>query len=110
MTDTTADKFTRFLNEPTPILPRHERWCQLIFANGGFATKSWNDTHIIEFTNGLTHQIGLDSNETLELLQISAFLDGMQAAGFDWNTVFAPFYKEYTKRYLGDTQTQPTTH
>lgn len=65
-----------WLNEPLENgQPRHERICYLITANGGNIVRQWG---FLSWRNG--HQVGLEQNEAIELIQYDAFIRGLSWA------------------------------
>ena len=78
--------------------PRHERLSFLVTANRGLEVSSWG---FLSHYRG--HQSGLEQEEALELLQYSAFLEGLACAGVE---IYAPF-KSYFDKYQEEHLTAP---
>ncbi|MFA7269954.1 MAG: hypothetical protein WC073_11465 [Sterolibacterium sp.] len=84
-----------WLNEPTHEgLPRHERICFLLEANGGPNVRQWG---ITSFGGG--HQRGLDQDDALELMQATAFLSGLEAMGAPVAEVLYPLITAYRAQH-----------
>lgn len=80
-----------WLNEPLKDgTPRHKRLCFLITANGGLQVRGWG---VLSFGDG--HQRGLEQDDALELMQWSAFMDGLEAAGVEVLTALRPYFESY---------------
>lgn len=70
--------------------PLHRRISFLVTANGGFEVGSWG-----YIAHGGIHQQGLEQEDALELMQISAFMQGLDAAEVPVLDKFMPHFKEY---------------
>lgn len=81
----------QWLNEPLRNgQPRHRRIAFLVVANDGFDVRQWG---CISYGSG--HQRALDQDEALELMQWSAFMEGLAAAGVDVHSAFLPKFQAY---------------
>lgn len=95
----------KWLNAPLQNgQPRYRRIAFLVVANGGFDVRQWG---IISYGSG--HQQGLDQNDALELLQWSAYMDGISACGIDVHSAFWPKYQAYRSEIEQPTQDENTT-
>lgn len=74
---------------------RHERLCFLVTANGGFDVHGWG---FIGF--GGVHQQGLEQNEALELMCVTAFMNGLEAAGVKVFDTFKPYFDAYQAKLV----------
>lgn len=82
-----------WLNSDYNGKPFHERLCFLVVANGGFNVSGWGF-----ISHGGGHQQGLEQDDALELITVSAFMRGLEAAGVNVGGAFKPYYDEYVKR------------
>jgi len=73
-------------------LPRHQRLSYLIAANGGPNVKGWG---VLSSHNG--HQMGLEQSEAIELIQLNAFILGLDFLGVDTGKIFKPYFDQYVK-------------
>ena len=86
-----------WLNEPAREgLPRHERICFLLEANGGPNVYQWG---VLSFGDG--HQRGLEQDDALELVQVTAFLSGLEAMGAPVAETLDPLIAAYRARHEG---------
>ena len=95
-----------WLNEPVTVtnrildaradMPRHQRICFLLMANGGFDVHGWGT---ISYGGPGGHQQGLEMNDAIELIQVASFLAGVRATGIDWNAVLLPYFTAYVERW-----------
>lgn len=76
---------------------RHERICFLVTANGGFNVFGWG---FISSVDG--HQRGLDQNDALDLMTISAFMKGLEAAGVKVFDTLKPYFDAYQAKLAKD--------
>lgn len=84
-----------WLNEPLKDgAPRHKRLCFLITANGGLQVRGWG---FIGYGNG--HQSGLEQEDALELMQWSAFMDGLEAADVEVLAALRPYFEAYQAEF-----------
>jgi len=84
-----------WLNESTRDgLPRHERICFLLEANSGPNVHQWG---ILSYGDG--HQRGLEQDDALELMQVTAFLSGLEAMGAPVGETLAPLIYAYRARH-----------
>lgn len=93
---------TEWLEEDHGGRPRHERLCWLLYCNGGPAVHEWGVTS----TDKHGHQIGLEMEDAIELMQVSAFMTGLAACGVDVLGVLTPMMDAYRERVR---QTQNVT-
>ena len=84
-----------WLNELTwDGLPRHERICFLLEANGGPTVHGWGF-----ISHGVGHQRGLEQDDALELMQVMAFLNGLDAMGARVGETLDPLIAAYRARH-----------
>lgn len=81
--------------EPAVIVPRHERICFLVAANGGFEFKGWGSIT----TSAAGHQQGLDQDDALHLIDCAAYLRGLQAGGVEWEPAFVRYWDAYRAKF-----------
>jgi hypothetical protein len=74
---------------------RHRRLCFLITANGGLQVHQWG---FLSFGDG--HQRGLEQDDALELMQWSAFMDGLEAAGVEILDALRPYFEAYQTEFV----------
>jgi hypothetical protein len=81
-------------DHPLHKIPRHERISYLVYCNhGAFDVYGWD---IVAYENG--HKLGLTRDEALELIQVYAFIRGLEAAGLEVLPKLTSFYKQYEDR------------
>ncbi len=77
-------------------MPRHERLCFLVMANGGFVVRGWGT---IDNGGPGGHQRGLEQDDALDLMRIGEFLNGLETAGVDWSAKLRPVFDAYRERF-----------
>jgi hypothetical protein len=89
-----------FLNSEIEIdgewMPAHRRICFLMLANGGSEFNDFNDEEP-QIIKG--HQRGLTPSQTIELLRLKAFIDGLSAAGVNIAPLIQAHFRDYLKEF-----------
>lgn len=86
----------KWLNEPTNHRgtfngkPLHQYLSYLIVANGGLEVHGWG---FLSYGSG--HQCGLEQNEALSLLELVAFMRGLESGGVLIFDTFKPHFDAY---------------
>jgi hypothetical protein len=89
-----------FLNSEIEIdgewMLAHRRICFLLLANGGpnFSEFSDEEPQIIK-----GHQRGLTPSQTIELLRLKAFIDGLSAAGVIIKPLIEAHFRDYLREF-----------
>lgn len=79
---------------------RGERIAFLVVSNGGFAVHSWG---VITTVNSI--QNGLDEGQAFELMETSAFINGLEAAGVNVKAHLFPYIEAYQDKVDAATST-----
>jgi len=74
------------IGPPESPVPRHQRICFLILANGGPEVHRYG---VISHFGG--HQHGLEQEEAIELISVNSFMGGLAAAGVDIASAINPY-------------------
>lgn len=79
-------------------MPRHQRLCYLMTANGGPDVRSWG---FLGSNKG--HPTGLEQNQALELIAFSSYMRGLDDGGVPeiWQD-FDPYVKAYLAKIEAD--------
>jgi len=64
------------------------RIADLVWRNGGFIVGGWG------IISGCGQGCGLDQDDAMELMYYAPFMEGLQAAGIDWNNDFQVYWDQ----------------
>lgn len=75
-------------------IPRYERICFLVGANGGFKVNQIG----VRGKGPTGHQVGLDIEDAVELIHYHGFVAGLDALSVDWKPIFEQYFARYVAK------------